>query len=170
MILGTTGHRPHKLGGYHSAAYDLAKTFAMCVLEVCEPDKVITGMALGWDTAVARACVTLRIPFIAAIPCKGQDSMWQEADRARYRSLLGFAEEQIYVSPAYTPECMNKRNRWIVEHSDKMLAMYDGSRNGGTRNAVECAKSLSVPVTNVWSSWKVFKDTGVFRLDRGLNP
>jgi len=58
MVLGATGHR---IGtGYQDRLRDELKRL--------KPDKVIQGMAYGFDHAVGFACIELEIPFIAALP------------------------------------------------------------------------------------------------------
>jgi predicted Rossmann fold nucleotide-binding protein DprA/Smf involved in DNA uptake len=62
MILAFTGHRPSKLGGYGSDV-DLKLTrLATKVLDDLKPEQVISGMALGWDQAVAFAAIRAKIP------------------------------------------------------------------------------------------------------------
>lgn len=55
MILAVTGHRPNKLGGYSKQAYRKLVKIAEVNLKKLNPDKVISGMALGWDQALAQA-------------------------------------------------------------------------------------------------------------------
>ena len=54
-VFAATGHRPNKLGGYApKIAADLVK-LATIFLNLRKPNKVISGMALGWDQAWAEA-------------------------------------------------------------------------------------------------------------------
>jgi hypothetical protein len=76
MILAATGHRPDKLGGYDLSIYRKLVGLAYSYLRKQTPDVVISGMALGWDQAVAEAAVKASTPFIAAIPFRGQESKW----------------------------------------------------------------------------------------------
>jgi uncharacterized phage-like protein YoqJ len=127
--------------------------FARKVLDQLEPIRVITGMALGWDQAIAQACVDLKIPFSAAVPFNGQELTWPRAAQDRYHRLLGQAQEVVIVSDGdYAPEKMQVRNQWMVDNCDVLLALYDGS-SGGTANCVRYAEGKSVPVINIWSSW-----------------
>jgi uncharacterized phage-like protein YoqJ len=153
MVLAVTGHRPSKLGGYGESAYTKLVLFARKVLDQLEPIRVITGMALGWDQAIAQACVDLKIPFSAAVPFNGQELTWPRAAQDRYHRLLGQAQEVVIVSDGdYAPEKMQVRNQWMVDNCDVLLALYDGS-SGGTANCVRYAEGKSVPVINIWSSW-----------------
>jgi hypothetical protein len=153
MVLAITGHRPDKLGGYDGGTYTSLVSFAKRILGELKPIKVITGMALGWDQAVAQACVELEIPFVAAIPFRGQDSRWPGESQDRYHALLNKAVEIVTVSQGgYSAQKMQVRNEWMVDHCDVLLALWDGS-SGGTANCVRYAEAKKVPIINVWSDW-----------------
>lgn len=157
MIYGVTGHRPNKLLGYSVKASDTSIKFAIGALEKYLPDKVITGMALGWDQYIAQACYDLGIPFIAAIPSSNQESKWPSFSQELYFKLLDRAEEIINVSKSnyYDPWFMGLRNEWIVDNSDKILALWNGS-NGGTENCVRYANIKNKEVINLWSIWEEY--------------
>lgn len=156
MILAATGHRPDKLGAWDDQRVASNLLYlAQSVLEEHKPTKVISGMALGWDTAIAGATILAGIPLIAAIPFKGQESRWTPFGRERYRLLLKMASKIVCVSPGgYAPEKMQVRNEWMVDYADLVAALFNGSR-GGTRNCILYAqgKSPPVPVVNYWSRW-----------------
>lgn len=146
-----TGHRPPKIGGYQIIGR-LAE-FAAFTLSNLHAEKVISGMALGWDQALAIAAVDLGIPFIAAVPFHGQDSKWPAASQNKYRWLLSKASEVVYVSDGtYSPAKMQIRNQYMVDHADYVLALWDGSR-GGTYNCIQYATSKGVMVCNVYKPW-----------------
>lgn len=67
-----TGHRPDKLGGYSPEADRRLVAFARRLVVALQaryaPERFISGMALGWDMAVAEACASKGLPFIAAVP------------------------------------------------------------------------------------------------------
>lgn len=154
MIISATGHRPHKLGGYTTEATNRLYNVAFGYLAVNRPDRVITGMALGWDQAVGWAAHDLRIPFTAAVPFIGQESKWNPTDQQRYNDLLQLADEVVYVSPdGYAPWKMQVRNKWMVDRGDKILAMWDGT-DGGTANCIRYAESIGKPVVNVYPIYK----------------
>lgn len=154
LILSATGHRPDKLGGYGQAVLNRLTALAKAALQKYIPDKVISGMALGWDTAVALASIDLQIPFIAAIPCEGQDALWPDEAKARYHAILQRAERVVMTGPggSYAPFKMNIRNEWMVDNCDMVLALFNGSA-GGTANCLAYAKSKQVNVVNLWKSW-----------------
>jgi len=155
MTLSVTGHRlGRKLGGYGKEVLAALQRVALRGLEQLQPDKVITGMALGWDQAVAIACLDLGIPFHAAVPFDGQDAVWPHHSRQLYHSLLSKAAEVTVVSPGpYAAWKLYRRNEWMIDHSDLVLALWDGSPDGGTAACVRYAQSKGKSVFNVWSLW-----------------
>ncbi|KKM98507.1 hypothetical protein LCGC14_1157220 [marine sediment metagenome] len=148
-ILGITGHRPKKLYGYDDACPgNLFIINAMGeFFKEHWPNKVITGMALGADQWAAQWCIKLEIPFIAAVPTEGQENMWPEESKKKYQWLLERASTIVIVTPTNPgtkldltlSAKMQKRNEWIVDHSDSMLSVFGGYA-GGTRNCLEYAK------------------------------
>lgn len=150
MVVSGTGHRPNKLGGYNNEAYLKLVRVAEDWIREHKPTKIISGMAQGWDQALAQAAFTCGVPFVAAVPFKGQESMWTEKSQKYYRGLLSLAESVEYVcEDGYSPYKMQKRNEWMVNNSDKVLAMWDGTQ-GGTHNCVKYAYSQKKEVENLY--------------------
>lgn len=158
MILACTGHRPSKLGAFSPQIYSLLKKFSGMVLAANGPDKVITGMALGFDQAVAEASIALDIPFVAAVPFKGQHLRWPAADQARYFDILDHAAEIVTVSQeGFSPQAMQFRNQYMVDHCDLLVALWDTSKTGGTKNCVDYARNR-VKWVNVWEDWLDYRN------------
>jgi uncharacterized phage-like protein YoqJ len=150
MIYAATGHRPDKLGGYDIYSAKRLIDFATEVLEHHQPSAVITGMALGWDTAIAEAAVNLKIPFHAYIPFVGQELVWPITTKLIYKSLLNKAEKIVICSEGgFSKEAMQKRNEAMVDNCDMLLAMWNGSK-GGTGNCLAYARSIGRPYINYW--------------------
>ncbi len=144
MIISMTGHRPDKLGGYYTpntvqlAVVDAIKK----VFAELKPSCVITGMALGVDQWAAEICAANGIPFVAAIPFHGQESMWPEHAQKRYHALVNKAHQAWIISPGgYEPAKMHIRNHWMVDACNLLLAVYDGSP-GGTGKCVQYAEKV----------------------------
>jgi uncharacterized phage-like protein YoqJ len=161
MILSATGHRPDKLGGYgYKEKHRLIK-FAIQEIRKLNPDKIISGMALGWDMAVAEAAYLLNIPYIAAIPFIGQEKLWPPKSKDEYNFLVTNSCEFVIVCKGgYHPGKMQARNIWMVDNSDKVLALFDGSNdgsNGGTKNCIMYAGKDKV--INVWDEWERFNES-----------
>lgn len=142
MKVAFTGHRPNKLGGYKepNPMRDWLALRIRQELSRLSPELVISGMALGVDQWAAQVAVELGIPFIAAVPFEGQESMWPEASQQVYWRLLEFAKEVVFVgNRGYSPQKMQQRNEYMVDRCDVLLAVWDGTP-GGTGNCVKYAK------------------------------
>lgn len=157
IVLACTGHRPQRLGGFNKTTYDRLDELALDYLvEHIEVTKVISGMALGWDFAIARMALELCIPLIAAIPFEGQESLWESSQQREYNRLVNLADEICYVSSGnYTPQKMHIRNHWMVDKCDQLLALWDGKPTGGTAKTVAYAHKTGKPVIRLWSSFPV---------------
>lgn len=154
MIYATTGHRPERLGGHSEQAWETLCNFAMEVIEDYKPKKVFVGMALGWDLAVASACVSLNVPYIAAIPFRGHESVWSKEKRMLYRILVTQADMYHIVSPGgYAAWKLLRRNEWMVDQASEVIALYDGSPGGGTFRCIQYAESKGKKVHNEWPRW-----------------
>ncbi len=154
MILAFTGHRPDKLGGYGSVnplrdQIMLQVRGALIRYGFGSNDQAISGMALGFDQWAANACVGLHIPFTAAVPFVGQEASWPVDAQARYRELLGKAKKvEIVSSGGYAALKMQRRNEWMVDRCDMLLAVWDGSP-GGTANCIAYARAKKKPITTI---------------------
>lgn len=154
MIYAVTGHRPEKTGGYNEHAATRRRDLAHNALATHRPNLVYTGMAQGWDMAIAETCCLLNIPFVAAVPFEGQESRWPKETQVHYHSLLAQAERVVYVcEPGYAAWKMQKRNEYMVDNTQRILALWNGSP-GGTANCIAYAEKQGKPVINLWQSWQ----------------
>jgi uncharacterized phage-like protein YoqJ len=162
-IIAATGHRPDKLALWGESAYSPEQTqrlvrFAQQVLTNHQPSTVITGMALGWDMAIAQAAMSLQIPFHAYIPFKGQELMWPASTRLYYQALLRHAQHIVVCSGGgFTKTAMQKRNMDMVDNCDFLVALWNGSK-GGTANCLDYAREVNRPFQNHWVEWVTFSD------------
>lgn len=158
MIIAATGHRPDKLGGYERDATEKLIAFAEQCVRRHAPDVVISGMALGWDKAVAFAALALKIPLVAALPFRGQEKVWPVVAQIEYHDILSRASKVVYVDPhGYAPWKMQRRNEWMVDSADKILALWNGSA-GGTANCIKYARKKEKPIDNAWDDWRNTSD------------
>lgn len=157
MIVAGTGHRPDKLRfGYSDEGATRLCGFAACELTKLKPTHIISGMALGWDIAIAEAAVAIGVPFTAAVPFRGQENAWPEKSRKHYRAMLLLAAKVVYVSdPPYAAWKMQARNVWMAKNCDMILALWNGT-DGGTANCLEYARLVArKPIENAWERWEV---------------
>lgn len=150
-VIAFTGHRPNKIGGYKTPnpIYNYIVTELQKLLIEINPEKTISGMALGFDQLAAALCVKMEIPFIAAVPFPGQEKAWPEYSQEIYHELLSKAEQVVIVSPGpYHPKLMQIRNQFMIDRCDKVIACWDGT-TGGTGNAVTYADSVGKEIIRI---------------------
>lgn len=163
--VAVTGHRPSRLGGYSKEVADSLFDFAIGVLKVYKPDVIYTGMALGWDTAVARAAKLLKIDYVAVIPFPNQFTNWSDYDITMFSELYFHATERITLNE-YKPRDTNainaaylQRDRYMVDQCNMLLSLYDGYPKGGTFHTIEYAEQKQdVVMVNVWDDWRSYNE------------
>ena len=154
LCIAGTGHRPNKLGGYGKDVQQRLYTLALQQLQALGATEVISGMALGWDQAVAQAATRLALPWKAYVPFEGQELQWPALSQAAYHSLLRDATEVVVCSEGgYSGKAMQERNERMVDDCDLLLALWDGT-GGGTANCLRYAHVVERKVVNCWDSWK----------------
>jgi uncharacterized phage-like protein YoqJ len=155
-VIGVTGHRPSRLWG--DSKIDILAGIRATFRE-CKPTMVNIGMAIGFDTLVAKTCIQMHIPFVAYIPFEGQENKWSNDDQKKYRDYLEHAETIICVSKGgYSAQKMMLRNLEIVDNSQGLLAYWDEARQGGTWNAIQAADEINLPIYNLRPDVKSFQN------------
>ena len=145
-----TGHRPDKLPwGENENALPCLRV-KKCLMEAVERAygdgfrHFITGMARGGDFYFAEAVLQLRekhpeVTLEGAVPCESQADAWPERDKLRYASILDRCNYETLVQHRYDRGCMMRRNRYMVDHAARIIAIYDGMPKGGTAGTLAYA-------------------------------
>ena len=109
----------------------------------------ISGMAIGVDMYSAEIVLGLKakynITLECAIPCETQAEKWSEPLRNRYFEIVSKCDKEAMLQHHYTPDCMDKRNRYMVDHADYIIAVWDG-RASGTSKTVRYAQHQGKPI------------------------
>lgn len=158
-----TGHRPDKLYGYDfsNEKYLQLKAKLTAILsnkiQFDNADTFITGGALGFDILAYDVVEKLKennnIKHILAIPFMKQATKWNYQNVLKYQKVKAVSE-CIYVDhldayaikglipDEYHPAKMQKRNEWMVDNCDILIACWDGNKKGGTYNCVRYAQKI----------------------------
>lgn len=167
MIIAGTGHRPPKCAKPHLPAFSdeqYHRLVALCDAALKREAEqavegvtaVISGMALGFDQALAAAALDRQIPLWAYLPCENQAARWARNQREWWEHLLSHASriEFAHKGP-YAPGCTSKRNQLMVRDCDKLLALWNKELDewSGTQHAIGCAENMGKPWVNLWDSW-----------------
>jgi uncharacterized phage-like protein YoqJ len=151
VIVSFTGHRPDKLGGYNennSIANGVKGALLKEILKLIQREgakEFISGGALGVDTWAAEAVLEAKKTYpqtllTIAKPFPSQDGKWLDESKVRFKKFCDAADRVVNVSgDPYSADKMQIRNEWMVNHSDVVVAIWDGS-SGGTGNCVKYAK------------------------------
>jgi uncharacterized phage-like protein YoqJ len=110
----------------------------------------ISGGALGMDMFAAEAVLELKekYPWIVlemVSPFDAQAARWNDEYRMRHDRLFASADIVTATGHEYTKACMFRRNRYLVENADLLLAAYDG-QPGGTAMTVQYAIDVGIQV------------------------
>ena len=154
-----TGHRPAKLPWKYDEedprCLELKQRMADAIEAAYKEGyrHFFCGMAMGCDLYFCEAVLALRnkhpeITVEAAIPCPTQPDSWPEAQKIRYRRLLEACDQETMVSDSYSPACMTRRDRYMVDHSSLLIAAFDGTA-GGTQYTIQYAISHQVSVVDL---------------------
>ena len=147
-----TGHRPEKL---HMTEDEVCSRLEREIRAAVEEgfQTFITGMARGVDIWAGEIVLRLRsegapIHLIAASPYRGFESAWSPEWRRRYAAVMAAADLVRFISPCYDRGCFQRRNEWMVDHSARVIAVFNGEK-GGTKNTIDYAKRKDVAVNIV---------------------
>ena len=156
MIVSLTGHRC--IGSYTipNPTYTHVYSELTKLLNELKPVKLLSGMALGFDTLGIKVAIELGIPFDAVVPFQGQEKRWYPKDQELYHQLLKQASNVVVVSEGgYDYYKLHLRNQYLVEHCDKLISCWDGRKEGGTFHCLKYAKKVKREVINISPNLKV---------------
>ncbi len=145
-----TGHRPQNLPcGFnekHKFCVDIKKQLKTMIISMIKNEGVshfISGGALGVDMWAMEIVLALKnkydITLEAAIPCEGQSKKWNEELQKRYNYLIDRCDKITLVQKEYTSDCMMKRNKYMVDNSTYIIAVWNG-KCSGTSKTIRYAK------------------------------
>ena len=145
-----TGHRPKSLPFGYNEEEPSCKKLKELLSDNIERQitengvtHFISGMAMGVDIFAAEAVLKLKekypqIKLECVIPCETQANKWSEGWRNRYFDIIGRSDDTQMLQTHYTPDCMMKRNKYMVDNSDVVIAVWNGEKSG-TGNTVNYA-------------------------------
>ena len=88
------------------------------------------------------------VRLVAAVPFRGQEARFPQADRERFGRVLAAADAVEVLSPVYHRGCYAVRNDFLVDHARVLVAWYDGSP-GGTRYTVRRALGRGLEILDL---------------------
>lgn len=152
-----TGHRPEKIVSpfvENSEEVNAIKLELHNAIVRAVDDGYTTflcGMAMGVDIWAGEIVLGLKRQFknlklIAVVPFPQQANTWPQEWRIRFGNLLEKTDEVIMISDQYDSERFFERNRYLVDHSSRLIAVYNQEKKGGTAYTVRYARQQEVEV------------------------
>lgn len=146
--LGITGHQDRDGLDWTFAADEIRQTLQ----KAGRPIEGLSSLAVGVDQLFARLILEVGGALTAVIPAHDYETTFEDADRRAYRELLKCARP-IELPPAIGGErAFFNAGRWIVDHCDQMIAVWDGAPShglGGTADVVAYALSRERPCLHI---------------------
>ena len=147
-----TGHRPQKL---HQAESEIREGLDRAVARACEDGYrfFITGMAMGVDLWAGEAVVKLKakhpdVSLIAAVPYAGQEKHFPPEWKKLYAEVLSACDHTEVLAQEYRKGVFAFRDRWMVDHSSRIIAVYNGEP-GGTLLTLSYAKKEGLELRGI---------------------
>lgn len=147
-----TGHRPDKI--------ELTETKIKVMLDKAIDKAIekgyvtfITGMAMGVDIWAAEIVLEKRknnedIHLICALPHPGFDNRRRISEKIKFDNIVKKADLVKEINEYYYVGCYQIRNKWMVDRSGLVIAVFNGQKSG-TKNTVDYAKKKGVEVWNI---------------------
>lgn len=149
-----TGHRPEKI----CPAFSEEAPFVDAVKHQLQ-SRILTavdegyttflcGMARGVDIWAGEIVAGLwesfrNLELVAVLPFPEQTRGWSREWELRHRRLLRYCSQVITVEDRYGKDSFLKRNRYLVEHSSRLIGVCR-KEEGGTGYTIRYARSKGV--------------------------
>lgn len=116
----------------------------------------MSGMADGFDLFAAEAVLEMKeefegIALIAVLPYSGAPKRHSVAVSERIGRILKNADMVISLMEDYIPGCELLRNKYMVEHSSRIIGYYNGLSNG-TAHCWKYAVENGLETVNLYES------------------
>lgn len=175
-----TGHRPTRFKFKYNENYAGCKRLKkrlhdqFILLYGQGVRRFLVGGALGVDMWSGEILLKLKeqpeysdIELVIVLPHPNHDARWDERSRKRMAFLRAHCAECITVGTDPGPESYYKRNRYLVDHADCLVAVYDGNRSmrSGTGQTVQYAERQGKPMVTIHPGTGVVSSSNKLALD-----
>ena len=123
-----TGHRPKSLPFGYDEQNPQCIRMRFLIWNLL--NKLITEKGVTHHPEITLEC---------AFPCETQAVRWSESQRERYYRIAEQCDKETMLQHHYDKDCMQKRNRYMVDSSDIIIAVWNG-KPSGTGNTIRYAQ------------------------------
>lgn len=149
-----TGHRPERLDMPEKNVCEWLETQIRKAISDGYTD-FISGMQRGVDLWAAEIVIKIKkelkskgIRLFSAVAFQGMEKRWENEWQNRYYTVLKEADETVYVCEKPGRVAFFRRNEWMVDNSNRLIAVYTGAP-GGTKETIIYAKRRSKEVITI---------------------
>lgn len=116
----------------------------------------MNGMADGFDLFAAEIVIEMKkdfegIALIAVLPYSGAEKRHSSAVAKRLEKILENADAVINITENHFPGCELIRNKYMVDHSSKIIGYYNGLSKG-TSHCWNYALENGLETVNLYES------------------
>ena len=123
----------------------------------------VCGGALGFDMLAEQAVIRAindgyKAELILALPCANQTERWRTDTKnglsliREYQRIKGFASSIRYISETSDPDCMKRRNQYMVDLSSSCVAYYSGKFKSGASQTYRMARKAGLDILNLYDA------------------
>ncbi|MEA4920267.1 MAG: SLOG family protein [Clostridiaceae bacterium] len=111
----------------------------------------ISGGAPGFEQMpaamiIAKKEMGRRVRLIFALPCEHRERSWSREQKSLYHSILGEADEIIYVSKRYDPFCIRRQESYIAERCSYCICIITDTE---AHRAIRFASEKGIKMINI---------------------
>lgn len=138
-----TGHKDIPVRQMEAVKADLRREIGKAVADGYTG--FMTGFINGVEQCFAEIVAEMKkehpkLRLIAVLPYQKRLDTLQAGKRTK--ALLNACSEIIVIQENYEPSVYARRNRYIVNQSDRVIAVYDGREKGGTVKVIRLAHMM----------------------------
>lgn len=110
-------------------------------------------MASGTDIWAAEIVLEKKkqnkaLRLICAVPHPNFEKRRNEYEKKRYNNIIKNADYIRIICDKYFKACYQRRNEFMVDHSNMVIAVWNGMASG-TKNTIDYAERKNVNIINV---------------------
>lgn len=155
-VCAVTGHRPTRFKFKYNEDYSLCKKIKRSMqkqfMRLHDEEgvrRIYVGGSLGVDMWAGEIVLRLKetpgyedMELAVVLPFPGHDFRWDGRSRKRLKFLIKHSIEHLIIGTQDCRESYIKRNRYMIEQADYLLAVYDNDQTeqSGTMQMVNYAK------------------------------
>lgn len=117
--------------------------------------EAMTGLHLGLDFELAKACFQQDIPLHIILSCRDQNRFWRREERQEFgRVLVASTSREFASDNPYLPGCINIQQRniteWLLEKESTLLLIRGGNFSKLQREQIKKIRNRNVIKTFKW--------------------